>query len=507
MNIVSLSEKLKEGVDPTSPPSAGTLLDPRVINSIANPSTSLSSDALSSLDQTLKTVTGGKGLQISAITSLADCAKSLEDRVQGALQNAITSLILKSENGKAAVEILQTAKQYQSAIQDLITFVKNANPKDLASSLLQAQAATGINKIAAVAKIREEFGDKVLDINSLLDKINDLNICTIPNVNIAGQNIPNPLLMPNRPPVPSAFPAPTAVNETVQAARGDYESLMISLRSYIGADVNTAAPQTLTSSLNTLAFAYHNKIYSSTSDVDDARYHEEYLRGIQTEIAKRSNDWTADNIREFEDRANGAGLVLKNRSNVIREYVTMKNPTITEGSFLSTGVTYYSGVFGDLTTFLEVFREQRPPAAVKHWESRGVNIAEQERRMVARGLRVSYIPLSWSTSAAYGELKSDFTCASTRVPGGSVLALKNTDGTPYDPTSRNPAGIYTVTDTGNATLTYNKVDIYTDTPRAYTSFRKTPMDAVKVFLVSAGTKTNKQYEIAQRRAAGRATVS
>jgi hypothetical protein len=85
------------------------------------------------------------------------------------------------------------------------------------------------------------------------------------------------------------------------------------------------------------------------------------------------------------------------------------------------------------------------------------------------------------------------------VPGGSILALKNPDGSPYDPTGKNPEGTYRVTDTGNAKLTYEKVDIYTETPDIY---KKTNMNAIQVYVVSLGTKKGKQYNIAQKRYGG-----
>jgi len=98
-------------------------------------------------------------------------------------------------------------------------------------------------------------------------------------------------------------------------------------------------------------------------------------------------------------------------------------------------------------------------------------------------------------TGAYGkQLVSDFHISSTRFPGGSILSLRNPDGSPYNPSGRNASGMFTVTDTGNPELTYKKPDIFTLTPNKYTN-----MDNVRVYLVSKGSQQGQNYKIAQQR--------
>jgi len=166
----------------------------------------------------------------------------------------------------------------------------------------------------------------------------------------------------------------------------------------------------------------------------------------------------------------------------------------TTGKPISIGATTYSGPQSDFTTFLDIKPAQRPASLTAYWTNRGYNIAAQEAKLQARGIRTGTLNYSDAFMGAYDRLESDKTCASCRVPGGSVLALKTPDGNPYDPTGKNPTGEYRVTDTGNAKLTYAKPDIFTDTPNAYTS-----LDSVQVYLVSSGTRLGAQYKVAQSR--------
>lgn len=488
-----------------SPPSGSifaSITDPALLDRIANPSTVLQTDARGAIDQVVKLATDGKGIDLSSVNSLMDCVKNLEDRIKKAGINLLINLILAQPFAAGLLLTYQKVILYQNLIVNIINTIKNADPRTLAIALVGAALSqTPLAKSEAIQKIRQEFGDKVDNLNEILDKLNDINICEIPNINIFGQKIPNPVLMSAKSPVRSPLPQGAIINQARDSTSARYNDIMFNVKGYTGKEANPNSSLSVLSTVNTIVFAYHNKIYNSTDDSNDQRFFEEYRQSIKIEEEKNKNRWNTIEMQDFLNRASGAGEVLKGNTNQIREYVMSKNPSILSGSFIARGVTVYGGVMTDLTTFLEVKREQRPAEAVAKWSAK-VNIAEQERRLIARGLRVSYIPLSWATSTAYegtGGMISDKTCASTRVPGGSILALKNPDGTPYDPTGRNPEGTYRVTDTGNAKLTYDKVDIYTETPDIY---KKTNMNAVQVFVVSLGTKKGKQYNIAQSRYGG-----
>jgi len=127
------------------------------------------------------------------------------------------------------------------------------------------------------------------------------------------------------------------------------------------------------------------------------------------------------------------------------------------------------------------------------WESKGYSIAKNEASLRRRGKIPGTLSMADTRKGAYGPITENKTVASTRYPGGTVLSLKNPDGTPYDPTGKNPSGQYTVMDTGNAESTYRKVDIYTDTPEAYAN-----LGSVQIFVESIGSKTGPQYKRAQK---------
>jgi len=172
------------------------------------------------------------------------------------------------------------------------------------------------------------------------------------------------------------------------------------------------------------------------------------------------------------------------------DYGSAANPEVTAGSVETTkGATTYSGPGSDFTTFLDLKPGQRKPEDEAYWRSRGYNIEQQEQNLNSRGIKTGTLNYSDAFNGAYGQLISDQTCASSRWPGDSVLSLTNADGTPFNPIGKNSSGQYRVTDTGNARLTYNKPDIFTNTPDAYKG-----LDSVVVTPVSLGNKKNSQYQ-------------
>jgi hypothetical protein len=169
------------------------------------------------------------------------------------------------------------------------------------------------------------------------------------------------------------------------------------------------------------------------------------------------------------------------------------------GSMLSTGVTVYGGPNTDYTTFLDIKPSQRPPELTAYWQSRGYKIPSGNTYTNSKGksFRIGTLDYEDAFKGPFSDRLIDgFSCASTRVPIGSVLALKNPDGTPYNPSGKNPSGVYTVHDTGNQELTYKKVDIFALNPEPY---KASNMAAVQVFLVSRGSKEAPQYKKAQAR--------
>jgi len=498
MQITDLQNSLKSG---SGQPVQDLLNASSSLNRLPNSSTLLNIDKFNHINNIISGATGGApALNISPVLQLADCAKSLEDRILSTVQSKITNLMLGNAKASVFVAQLNAMMTLAGAAQDLFEFAKKSSGDDLSSSLLRLASATGLDRIKAITDIQSKFGSAVSNINDLIANVSSLDICSVVNISSDGREVPKPALIPTGLPIyPQLAPQPQ-FNMSLAETSSSYDDLMIRIKDKTSKEIgkeNDGEHLAMITSVNTIAIAYHKKIFESSDGTQDSNFYDEFIKSIEIEKSKYASGWSDSIQVDFNERTSSLASLLKDNANTIREYAALRSPGPNTGSLLSTGITTYSGVISDLTTFLEVKREERPAAAVAHWEGR-VNIAEQERRMTARGHKVAYMPYSWSVSSAYegtGKgLRSDFTCASTRVPGGSVLALKSPDGSVYNPSGRNPSGLFTVTDTGKAELTYKKVDIYTETPSLYKN-----MDSVQVFLVSRGSKTGPQYRLAQQK--------
>lgn len=153
--------------------------------------------------------------------------------------------------------------------------------------------------------------------------------------------------------------------------------------------------------------------------------------------------------------------------------------------------TTYGGPETDLTTLLDIKPSQRPPEILAKYSPEF--IARQEASMNARGMRTGTLNLADAYNGCYGPLNADHTVGSTHYPGGTVLSIFNNDKSPFNPSGNNPAGTYTVTDTGNAERCYFHFDFFTNTPAAYEGKLSNLFCAVQ----SLGSKTNSQYRKAQ----------
>lgn len=463
-----------------------------IASGLSNTTTTLDAHKLLEINNTVSTITGGKSLNIGAAQSILDCALSLEDRILAKLQQEAIDKILSTKSAKEVIGAVTIASQYVTAANDLINFVKDSKPEDLIAAILKAKALQGVSQIQKINEIISKFGGYVDNINELLSNIASLDICKIPNYGSNGTYKPGPIPAPLSPPTGvSPISSPVTVNTAAVQTKNEYDDLMFRIKGYTSKQNNLNS--SVDTAVNIVVMSYHDKIYKSTSNESDVKFYQEYLNSIDIEKSKHISSWTTDEQNLYNERCTGAGGLIKNKADVIRAYGMRYNTSIISGSLLSVGITTYSPPDVDFTTFLDLKPSQRTPELTAYWESRGRNIASQEAKLNNRGIKTGTLNLSDTTSGAYGgTLESDFSCASTRVPGGSVLALKNPDGTPYNPTGKNPQGVYTVADTGNAALTYHKVDVFTRSPDLYKNTAN-----VHVYLVSSGSKTNSQYRLAQ----------
>jgi hypothetical protein len=437
-------------------------------------------------DSLLGSLDLGQVEALGKLKSLADCAKSLPDKLMESLKNQAIAKAMEYADGFGILNLVKTATgvlDQVKGVSDTITKIKE-NPQGLIDSVIKASGAP-----AEIAKLKAKF--PTADIDGLLAK--GAAIC-----DSLGKIVADPTKTAK--PVVKFTPPQISFDSD---RKGNYDNFLFQLRDGLAKDstkidflsknnpAGVGEYISMISAINEIAHKHHDIIAKTAgiSGVGGA-----ISSDVEAEIA-RHPEWSPETIAEFRKRAATASGQLEKNTDTIQAYQQRSVPVT--GGQISTGVTVYSGPDKDYTTYFDIKPSQRPPEVTAYWRSQGKDLEAQEAKLNARGIKTGTLNYSDAFNGAYGKLQSDFTCASTRFKGGSVLALKNPDGTPYNPTGKNVQGLYTVTDTGNAKLTYNKVDIFTSTPEVYKN-----MDTVGVFLVTEGTKEGKQYKLAQSQFGG-----
>lgn len=446
----------------------------KALDSETSKSEFISDSLLSSLDL-------GQVEAIGKLKSLADCAKSLPDKLMESLKNQAIAKAMEYADGFGVLNLIKTATGLLDQVQkvsDTITKIKE-NPQALVDSVIKASGVP-----AEIAKLKAKF--PLADIDGLLSKGNA--IC-----DSLGKITADPTKTAK---AVVKFTPPQISFDSDR--KGNYDNFLFQLRDGLAKDstkidwLSKNNPSgvgeyiSMITSINEIAHKHHDAI-AKTAGIGGVSA--AMGADVEAEIA-RHPEWSPETIAEFRKRSATASSQLERNTDTIQAYQQRSAPVT--GGQISTGVTVYSGPDKDYTTYFDIKPSQRPPEITAYWRSQGKDLEAQEAKLNARGIKTGTLNYSDAFNGAYGKLQSDFTCASTRFKGGSVLALKNPDGTPYNPTGKNVQGLYTVTDTGNAKLTYNKVDIFTSTPEVYKN-----MDKVGVYLVTEGTKEGKQYKRAQ----------
>ena len=429
---------------------------------------------------------------VNKLKSLADCAKSLPDKLLETLKNQAISKALEFADGFGVLNVIKSVTENLQQVQKIADTIKKVkdSPETLLDAVIKKSGLPG-----EIAKLKAQF--PFADIDALLDKGNA--ICNAPNFDLLG-NLLGPKITADptktaKPVVKFTPPQITFDNER----KGNYDNFMFQLKDLLTKD-NTKIDYlsknnpsgvseyiSMITAINEIAHGQHDAIAKSNGA--PAGVTSSINSNVEAEIA-RHPEWSPETVAEFRKRAAGVSIQMEKNTDTIQAYQQRSAPVT--GGLVSTGVTVYSGPDKDYTTYFDIKPSQRPPEVTAYWRSQGKDLEAQERKLNARGIKTGTLNYSDAFNGAYGKLQSDLTCASTRFKGGSILALKNPDGTPYNPTGKNPQGLYTVTDTGNAELTYKKVDIFTSTPEVYKN-----MDKVGVYLVTEGTKEGKQYKLAQ----------
>jgi hypothetical protein len=435
--------------------------------------------------------------QVAAINALVDCTKNIPQRLLGMAQAKLFDIAAKNESVQKLAGAVIFAEAAIETISDIAERVHAVieHPETLMAALLEAQGLTGAALAQKMQYIADTFGN-VSGLNGIIAAALESGICGQPNYYADGTSVPKQILTPTNmtPPIVPGVSA-GAVSTYNSSAKDAYDEFAFKLKESLEIDdVSQQDPDraAMLSIVTTLAMGYHDDVSKTIDASKDAELLSKYKANADLERQKNLG-WSAEIKNSYNNRTTSIGDEISRNTQVIRNFYNRN--TLAAGTLLSVGVTTYSGPAEDFTTYLDIKPEQRPPELTAKYQAQGRRIPTGSTYTNSAGktFKIGTLDYAEAFQGAYGPIVSDRTCASTRVPGGSVLAMRNPDGTAYDPTGKNPSGQYTVMDTGNAQLTYKKPDIYTTTPNMYTN-----TGSVQVYLVSKGTQKKSQYKLAQR---------
>jgi len=453
----------------------GGLLSPEGKASLADPTGFITNTLLTRLDVP-------QIAAISTIASIGDCAKSLPDKLIAAIATKLLGIILSYIPGFGIVNLIKEIKEIMEEIQKIIVMINaiRANPLGFLDSVL---ASTGVYAAVndQIHALESQFPAISGGVSEVLKDID--NICNKQDYSIFG--LPSPGKLKSDPTLRPTAMAPTPMplfDQTSNNLKTDYDALLVQLKEGMtkdsekmkqlsdGGDKTAFANYlTMITSVSKLGYSYHDDISKTTDSSKDEILLQKYIGNVKRERTTYST-WDADTLSEFDRRTNRVKLEISRSPDIIRGYF-MKNTAVLPGGAQSVGVTTYG------------------PAETDSRTAHEIEIGIQSINGTREG-----------DMGAYGILRSGLTIASSRWPGGSLIALKNPNGSPYNPAGVNPSGVYTVTDTGNMELTYARPDIFTTTPKLYTG-----TEYVQAFVVSLGTQYGPRYK--QAMAAHPNTVS
>lgn len=452
---------------------------------------------------------------ISTIASIADCAVSLPEKLMIAVTAKALSLLLAYVPGlgianliKQIIDMIEEAEAIIALIQD----IRN-NPLSFLDGVLE-----GAGVYASINDQIHALEQQFPNIPGIAEILKDIdNVCNKQDYSIFG--LPSPGRIKSDPTLQPKTVAPTPMptfNPVSNNAKTAYDAFLERLNGAIAKDIpkmtdlkkledegDTTKPFsnyiTMITAVTTLIYSFHDDIKITTDSSKDKILQQKSIdNGIMME--KSHPEWQGELLKDFLTRCIRGKLEIVKNTDVIRAYF-MKNVLQPPGGIQNTGCTLYGP------------GKQTPGG----WDASTTS----ENASGQQGLP-PYIGTRDGDPGAYQlPLRSDFTIASTRWPGGSIIALTNPDGTPYNPSGKNVAGQYTVVDvgafkngvsvggTGSGSDTYHHPDIFTTDPTPYGGpYGNSALNKVKASVVSIGTNvTNPKYIAAHKLYASESTTT
>lgn len=492
----------------------------------------------------------GLNQAISQATSFGDCFKDIDnlvlDNAQGQVLKAISEIPAAKDLSKNIAKMQEMANTVKK-MGDEINELKEKNLSDL---LKQAAGAGILERIPLIANIQSKFGDAVEDLNSLVDNITSFDPCSMVNFKIdssgAAKEIPAPGKFLNEP--PKAFPSftpPVNVNYAAEEAKADYRQAMARMGDVVNDKTNiskTESGMSVMSSLQFIGRDYHDSL-AGTRTPEVLPYAPErsqdpkvaLQQAADEELRKNEKTWSSADKQEFETRVSqlidlgnkDGGIIGKHfkikkaeegpeswtGSNFFKIPDNILSPTankkagdskitkgtVSIGALASTGITIYGGPDWNYLRFLLIAPEDRPQTLIDYWvDERNKNIEEDSDRLSNQfGIKLGTRSYNSMFVGVYNEeLKSGYSVSSTKFKGGTVLQLKNRDGSIYDPAGINSKGLVTVVDAAEGIKDFSLLNLYVGAEHVE-AYSKTQLQSVQAFLYSSGTQVSTLYTAAQ----------
>jgi len=466
---------------------------------------------VASIQQKLTGITGSP-INLGAVTRIADCIKNIDDLIiEKVKKEAIKRLLSNKSTGNLKEEIGKITDMVKEANRIYIR-VKELSEMSLVELLILAKNSGQLDRIALFKTINDKYSAVVGNLNEMLENIANLDICSMTNYKV-GSSTSVPLPANVNTAAPSSLPnftSPLSVNTNAITAKDSYDDV-IQRMGLIASDRNNIEDSSANNAMLTELQMFSRTVINNFSTADESQINDvraSFNSEINNKLLAKQNEWSQNTRQIYKERAENLLYNAYKDSRILREYTILKNSSsIATGQRSGVGVTIYGGPDWDFTTFLDIKPSQRPADLISYWQNeKGYNIESQENKLQARGIKTGTLNLSDAYKGAYGAtLRAGFSCASTKFPGGTQLQLKNQDGSIYDPAGINPSGIVTVDDTGNAELTFKKLDLFISREHV-AAYKLTNMSSIEIFVVALGTKTNRQYARAQAKFGSSAVV-
>jgi hypothetical protein len=487
---------------------------------------------------------------ITKASSIGDCFKDIDNLVLENVQKQVIDNISQIPDAKALSQNISKMQEMSKTVEDVGKEINKLKEKNLSDLLKQAAAAGILERISIIADIQSKFGDAVEDLNSLVDNITSFDPCSLVDYKVDASGNAKPIPQAgqflNEPPAPfPSFTPPVNVNYAAEEAKADYRQAMARMGDVVNDKTNvtkTESGMSMMSSLQFIGRDFHDSLggirkpevlpYATEQSSDPMVA---LQQAADEELRKNSKTWTADDKKEFEVRVSQLLDLGKKDGEILSKHFKIKKTeegpnswtgdnffkipdnilsppanrktsdtkitkaSIAIGSLASTGITIYGGPDWNYLRFLSISPEERPDELVEYWvNERNKDIEEDVDKLSNQfGLKLGTRSYNSIFIGVYNKkLKSGYSVSSTKFKGGTVLQLKNKDGSIYDPAGINAKGLVTVVDAAEGIKDFSLLNLYVDAEHV-DAYSKTQLQSVQAFLYSSGTDESSLYTQAQ----------